>query len=185
MAIEVEKKYRLPHERREAVISALEAAGAIFEGEDVEENVIFGGGRLDEDSAVLRIRTTDANNTLTYKRRIDDGSAAKRHVEHELSFDDAHEMFEIVEKLGFRRRLVYEKRRLTWRMPGAEVVIDALPFGDFMEIEGDDAAIAATEETLGIKDLEHEPRTYPSLTAEYGTKTGSIIEARFADLSGS
>jgi adenylate cyclase class 2 len=75
--------------------------------------------------------------------------------------------------------LVYEKRRSTWRFREVEVVIDELPFGHYMEIEGPRTGIKEAEMLLGIEDLEAEQETYPSLTARLGRKTGDVIEARF------
>ena len=59
-------------------------------------------------------------------------------------------MTAILDALGFTRLLVYEKRRHTWPLGPTEVVIDELPFGLFMEIEGEEDEITAAEQTLGI-----------------------------------
>ena len=45
-------------------------------------------------------------------------------------------MESILDALGFMPAMIYEKRRETWRLGATEVVIDELPFGLFMEIEG-------------------------------------------------
>ncbi len=57
--------------------------------------------------------------------------------------------------------------------------MDALPFGDFMEIEGSITAIAEAEMFLDIEDFQTEHETYPSLTRKYGKKIGNVTEARF------
>jgi hypothetical protein len=61
-----------------------------------------------------------------------------------------------------------------------EVVLDELPFGSFMEIEGPLTAIAEAEMLLGIEDLEVEHETYPRITARLGKLNNGIIEARFS-----
>jgi adenylate cyclase class IV len=61
MAIEIEKKYRLTADEREQVLRQLAEIGAHFEGEDFEENILFGGGFLNYKSATLRVRNSKSN----------------------------------------------------------------------------------------------------------------------------
>ncbi len=42
----------------------------------------------------------------------------------------------IIEKLGYPLAIVYEKHRKAWHFGNVEVVLDELPFGYYMEIEG-------------------------------------------------
>ena len=179
MAIEIEKKYRLSREQTEYVLDALKEIGADYKGEDFEENILYRGGALDAQGAVLRIRKIGERAVLTYKRRIENESDVKHQIEHETSVGDGAELEKIVESLGFTRRLIYEKRRRTWRLRGAEIVLDELPFGLFMEIEGSLAAIREAEMILEIEDFPVEHKTYPRLTAELGKRNGDLVEARF------
>ena len=91
------------------------------------------------------------NATLTYKRRIPGASAIKQQREEETDVADPEAMEAILEALGFTAALVYEKRRQTWRLGKTEIVIDVLPFGLFMEIEGRVNEIKAVERKLGLK----------------------------------
>jgi adenylate cyclase class 2 len=75
--------------------------------------------------------------------------------------------------------LVYEKRRETWRLERTEIVIDELPFGLFMEIEGSVQDIENIESKLAVKRLRGEQASYPYLTRQHGTDRGGVIEARF------
>jgi adenylate cyclase class 2 len=180
MAIEIEKKYRLNEAQRERVLESLREVGAEFQGEDFEENILYRGGILDETNAVLRVRKIGEKAVLTYKQRIRNQSDIKHQTEHETPVDNAFELENIIESLGFYRKLIYEKRRKTWRFRQVEIVLDELPFGLFMEIEGSITAIMEAEMLLDIEDFEAEHKTYPRLTAEFGTRRGEIIEARFA-----
>ena len=83
--------------------------------------------------------------------------------------------------MNYRAALVYEKRRRTWNFRTVEIVLDSLPFGEFMEIEGSLTAIAEAEMFLGAEDFEVVPETYPNLTLKFGTKNGDVVEARFVD----
>jgi len=179
MAIEIEKKYRLTEEQKQFVLAALADLGAEYAGEDFEENMIYGGGVLDENAAVLRVRKTQDKTILTFKKTMNNDFNVKQRTEHETEVANVGELKKIIENLGFEPRLVYEKRRKTWKFRQVEIVLDELPFGDFMEIEGSLTAIAEAEMFLGIEDYETEHETYPGLTAKFGARNGNLIEARF------
>lgn len=179
MAVEIEKKYRLDQSLAEALARELEAMGALFLGEDFEENIIFGGKMLAENNAIIRIRKTREKCLLTYKQRIESTSGFKHQLEEETQVSDAEAMLRILGLLGFQQRVVYEKRRRTWRFRDTEVMLDELPFGFFAEIEGSITAIREAELLLGLEGAETEHKTYPLLASECGKQNGNIIEARF------
>jgi adenylate cyclase, class 2 len=177
--IEIEKKYRLTIAQRERVLQRLREVGAEDRGEEFEENTIYGGGALKRGTSVLRLRRVGSRALLTYKERFPHVSAVKQQREEETAVDDASAMALILDAIGFKPLLIYEKRRRTWSFGPAEVVIDQLPFGWFMEIEGSEQEIDAAEQALGIHDLAAEHATYPQLTEEHGESVGGVIEARF------
>src|SRR5215213_11026642 len=111
MGIEVEKKYRLTGESRASLIERLRESGATPEGEEFEENTLYAGGRLDVSRQVLRLRRTGARSVLTFKERGDSTAALKRYREDETSVGDAAAIADILDALGYRPSLVYEKRR--------------------------------------------------------------------------
>jgi len=127
----------------------------------------------------LRVRKTQDKTILTFKKTIQNDFNIKQRTEHETEVADAAEIEKIIENLGFAPRLVYEKRRKTWHFRSVEIVLDELPFGSFMEIEGSITAIAEAEMFLGIEDYETEHATYPHLTMKHGKRNGNLIEARF------
>jgi adenylate cyclase class IV len=116
---------------------------------------------------------------LTFKKRVENLSDAKQQIEIESEVSDARAVAEILAQLDVMPRLIYEKRRRTYRLKDAEIVMDELPFGLFAEIEGSILSIKETEMILGMEDLEVEHETYPRLTARLGKSVGGIIEARF------
>ena len=85
----------------------------------------------------------------------------------------------ILESLGFNPTLIYEKRRERWQLGETEIVLDELPFGLFMEIEGEEDSINDIENKLAIKRLKAEVETYPNLTRQHGTNVDGVIEARY------
>lgn len=177
--LEIEKKYRLTEDRRAEIMAALDELGAVFESDDEEENTIYGGDVLAEAGAIIRIRITGTRSLLTYKRRVENASDVKQQIEFETEISDADATSKIVRELGLVPRFVYEKRRRSWQFRSVEVVIDELPFGLFMEIEGPLTAIREAEILLDIEDLETENETYPRLTARFGREVGDVIESRF------
>ena len=180
MSLEIEKKYRLTKKQRDELLRRLPEIGAIPEGEEFEENTLYSGEGLDSDRCVLRLRRLADSAVLTYKERFASSSSIKQQREEETPVADAEAMEAILDALGFTPALVYEKRRATWRLDDAEIVVDELPFGLFMEIEGSENDIKSTERKLAIKGLRSEPATYPQLTRRHGKPYGSVIEARFA-----
>ena len=180
LPIEIDKKYRLTKAQWEAVVQRLEQIGAAPEGEVFEENILYDGAALKGRNCVLRLRRMAGKTSLTFKERLPGTSAIKRQREEETLIQDADVMHNILEALEYRPKVVYEKKRQTWRLGPAEIVLDELPFGLFMEIEGSETEIKATEERLGISNLTAETATYPQLAAREGKRQGSVIEARFS-----
>jgi len=179
MAIEIEKKYRLTQELRDQIAASLTEFGAEYQGEDFEENTLFANDELMGKGAVVRIRETSSRSTVTFKKRIQTNSDVKQQIEHESEVSDPNALRAIFENIGLRAVAVYEKRRSTYKFRSTEVVLDELPFGLFMEIEGSITSIAEVEMLLGIEDLKVEHETYPHMTKRFGVQNGSIMEARF------
>jgi adenylate cyclase class 2 len=179
MAIETEKKYRLDKRRLVELTAKLGELGAEFASEHFEENYLHRSGLLDERNAVLRLRKIADRTFLTYKERLKSESNFKHKVEHETLVSDAKEVEHIIDKLGYKLSVIYEKHRKTWQLGDVEVVLDELPFGQYMEIEGTKEAILKAEKLLGAGDLEPEMRGYPRLTAKYGVERDGVMEARF------
>ena len=169
--IEVEKKFRLTKRQRDAVLKRLPEIGASLKEKSLRRTRFTGAKPLQSGSCVLRLRRVGRKATLTYKRRIPGASAIKQQREEETDVADPEAMEAILEALGFTAALVYEKRRQTWRLGKTEIVIDVLPFGLFMEIEGRVNEIKAVERKLGLKGLRAEHATYPQLTEKHGKPT--------------
>ncbi len=179
MGIEIEKKYRLDRERQEQLRQRLEELIATRSGSEFEENTLYDGHGLDPQTRVLRLRRVGERALLTYKERVVSASAIKYQREDETAIENADALAAILEALDFKPVIVYEKRRETWTFANVEVVIDELPFGFFVEIEGEENLILEAERSLNLNDVETENASYPELTLRYGSKNAAIIEARF------
>jgi adenylate cyclase, class 2 len=179
MAIEIEKKYRLTKKQCEAVRRRLPEIGATLQRKEFEVNTLYGGKGLSVARNVLRVRRVGDAAILTYKKRFPTSSSIKHQLEDETLVDDPEALNSILAALGYTPAMVYEKRRETWVLGKAEIVIDELPFGLFMEIEGRERDIRAVESRLEMNHLKAENLSYPELTLANGKKSRGVIEARF------
>ena len=136
MSVETERKYRLSPKRLDEITAKLNELGAQFDKEVFEVNYQHRGGEMDERGATLRLRKIGDFTVLTYKEKVKSEEGTKQKLEYETSVSDVEAMERIIERLGYRLTAVYEKRRKYWKLSDAEVVLDELPFGLFMEIEG-------------------------------------------------
>jgi len=179
MPIEVEKKYRLNQEQRQAIERRLRDMSLTPSELEHEENTIYRGGRLNLGGCALRLRRVNGLAILTFKRRLPSKSAIKYQQEEEVTVGNPDAMAAILDSLGFQPALVYEKRRTRWKVEDAKVVIDELPFGLFMEIEASARQIKRVEKLLEADSLPAVMETYPSLTARFGKERKGVIAARF------
>jgi adenylate cyclase class 2 len=180
MPVEIEKKYRLTKKQRETIARRLQKLGASPGEVEFEENTLYRGGRLDLGGCSLRLRRVNGRALLTFKQRFPGKSPIKRQREEETEVADGNAVAAILKSLEFRPALVYEKRRIRWNIGKAEIALDELPFGLFMEIEGAEKEIARVEKLLEAEAVPAVIETYPALTAALGQKRGGVIEARFA-----
>lgn len=184
MPVEIEKKYRLNLKQRQAIERRLREVGATKHELEFEENTIYGGGRLDLGGCALRLRRVGKRAILTFKQRLPTQSPIKHQIENETIIEKPEAMNAILQSLGFRPALVYEKRRRRWQLGKAEIVIDELPFGLFMEIEASEREIGRVEKKIGAETLPPVMQTYPTLTAMIGKERNGVIEARFPKTRG-
>lgn len=113
---------------------------------DTVENDLLAQGRL------LRLRE-DGRVRLTFKGPPPARTApseAKVHEEIELAVDDYEAMATILQRLGYAPVQVYEKHRETFKWGDVEIVLDQLPFGEFIELEGPEPAIKEAAAHFGL-----------------------------------
>jgi adenylate cyclase class 2 len=124
---------------------------------------------LGRQNKVLRLRKSD-DIRLTFKgpgeRR--GGSIARAEIELVVSdFDTAQQL---IESLGYHVWMVYEKYRAMYDFAGAIVTLDELPYGHFVEIEGENpTSIAEIALKLGLKPEAAIPASYQGLFEQLKT----------------
>ncbi|MGD8365452.1 MAG: class IV adenylate cyclase, partial [Desulfobacterales bacterium] len=128
------------------------ATGAVSRGRFFETNYRFDDSNdsLLKNASLLRLRHDDcARLTFKAKPRQTD-TQFKTYQEYEVIVSDFETMTRILERLGYRRRQVYEKWRETFVLDDTLLCIDTMPFGNFLEIEGTREAITQFAARLGF-----------------------------------
>lgn len=150
--LEVEVKFLV--EDLGAIRQELHRAGAVLVRPRVyERNVRFDtpDNALLREEKLLRLRQ-DTAVTLTFKSpsELDLESEAKIRQEIEVKVDDFGHMASIIEQLGFEPKQTYEKYREAYLLDDLEIVLDEMPYGNFVELEGNEQVIKATAGRLGL-----------------------------------
>jgi adenylate cyclase class 2 len=183
--VENEVKIHVPD--LDAIAAWLVAAGAVLVAPRVfERNVRYENGAqtFSPQGIVLRLRQ-DARVRLTYKEPgvVKDGALER--FEAEVTVDNFDTMDLILRRLGFQPFVVYEKYRTTYRLGGAEIVLDEMPYGHFIEIEAESSVIDATLNTLGLRDSPRILMSYLALFARVKAALGlSCHDLTFANFDG-
>jgi adenylate cyclase, class 2 len=108
-------------------------------------------GDLGRDSKVLRLRK-DVEGKFTFKgpsEQRTDGVLSRREIEFTVGdFDGAKDF---LEALGFIPIVFYEKFRATYELSGVHIMLDELPYGEFVEIEGENVnTLREVAQLLGL-----------------------------------
>jgi adenylate cyclase class 2 len=133
MSLEIEAKFWVRD--LDAFRARVVSAGAqIVTPRLLEHNERFDtpDGRLRRSGEVLRLRR-DQRQTLTFKRAL---ASPEMRSETELQIDDLEAARNLLVGLGFVPIFVYEKYREVLALADSQVMLDELPFGSFVEIEG-------------------------------------------------
>ncbi len=147
---ELEVKFYLSN--RKAIEAKLNALGRVIAPRVHEVNLRFDTPDLSLSATgrLLRLRK-DSRARVTYKGEgsVEGGARLRKELEFTVSdFDTARALFEA---LGYQVYTMYEKYRTTYQLGNVEVVLDEMPTGDFLEIEGPDSgSIRAVADQLEL-----------------------------------
>ncbi|HDZ35347.1 MAG TPA: class IV adenylate cyclase [Thermococcus sp.] len=166
--MEVEVKFRVAFED---IKRAIESLGALFVGEEVQEDLYF-SLPLPE---LLRIRKIANLNRsfLTYKLITDPGKN-EEFDEIEVEVSDFEKTREILKRLGFKEDVWVKKRRLVYKLDDVTFELSEVEgLGAFLDIEvlSDDVEAAKRKiwevaGKLGLTEKDVEPRLYQELLKE-------------------
>jgi adenylate cyclase class 2 len=129
---EIEAKFIVPHfdEIRKRVLNL---EGQLVIPRHLELNVRYDthDHRLRSNREVLRLRQ-GYRLVLAYKKI----KSAEERIEYEFEINDFETAYNFLEALGYQVILSYEKYREIYTLDEATVMLDELPFGLFVEVEG-------------------------------------------------
>ena len=104
--------------------------------------------------------------------------------EIETGVADAAAFALILERLGFREAVLYEKRRELWVLDDCAIALDELPrLGWWLEIEGPTpTAVAAARDRLGLSAAPPVEDGYVGMASASGVRQpGGCVALRFDD----
>lgn len=167
----------------------LEKAGIQLEVESprhFEDNILYDTSdhALSRKLAILRVRAAQGSGVLTYKESDDQFSSKsqfKKRIEIETPVEDPAILRSIFEKVGFQKFFRYQKYRTVYRatVPGGEslhVMVDETAIGNFIELEGSEAAISNAVRLLGVTKEDYILESYLGLQEENCRKQGRLLE---------
>ena len=166
--LEVEVKFLVAD--LSAFRARLVAAGGTLKKERVfERNVRFDtpNNGLLKKGELLRLRQ-DAAVRVTFKGEVPEDlhSEVKVREELEISVNDFDTTALIFERLGFAPVQVYEKYRETFTLGDLEIVLDEMPYGNFVELEGEESAIKTAAADLRLTWSKRITNNYLGLMAD-------------------
>lgn len=148
---EIEVKFCLLHP--EDLISKLEEVGAnLIQPRTYEHNLRFDTLKLDltRNHKVLRLRK-DHRTRLTFKGPDEKLQRISRRNEIEFGVDNFESAKKLLEALGYKVNVIYNKYRITYTLDTVIITIDEMPYGHFAEVEGSKSEdIQKAAEKLGL-----------------------------------
>jgi len=121
------------------------------------------GKTLQRGHKVLRLRKSD-DLRLTFKGPGERVGGALVRTEIELVVNDFDTAQKFLEGLGYHVAAVYEKYRAMYALETAMVTLDELPYGKFVEIEGESPEqISILAKKLGLRPETAIPASYQGL----------------------
>lgn len=96
---------------------------------------------------VLRLRR-DNDVRFTFKAPQQSEGSIRSNIEIEFAVGEFDLAAQFLEALGYEMYFQYEKYRAVYELAGCHIMLDELPYGDFVEIEGEEPSLI---EALALK----------------------------------
>jgi adenylate cyclase, class 2 len=173
--VPVEREIKLRFESPTAARAALAELGAQpLRGRRLQDDVLLDSddGRLQRTGCALRVRRDGDRAAITWKGPAQAGPMKTRE-EIETSVGEADDARRILAALGFVPRFRYQKFREELSLEGLIVAIDETPVGTFVELEGEESAIASVAARLGRGPADYVVASYRSLFLEFRQARGA------------
>lgn len=183
---EIEAKFYVRDLKKiETCLQDLEAR--LIQPRVLETNLRFDlpDGGLRSEGRVLRLRQ-DTEARLTYKGAGKSEKGIVNRTEIEFVVDDFEKAKLFLEVLGYQKLLQYDKYRTTYEFEDCHIMLDELPYGNFVEIEGENTtAIHSAANKLGLNMQTAISESYSSLFEKVRRTLGlTFTDLTFANFAG-
>jgi len=177
---EIEAKFYVRDLKKiEACLQDLEAR--LIQPRVLEMNIRFDlpDGGLRSEGRVLRLRQ-DTETRLTYKGAGKNEHGVVNRTEIEFTVEDFNKAKNFLEALGYQKLLQYNKYRTTYELEHCHIMLDELPYGNFVEIEGEN--ITAIHSMANKLELDMQAAVSASYSALF-EKVRRTLGLTFTDLT--
>ena len=177
---EIEAKFYVTGlDRIKARLHTLEAR--LIQERILETNIRFDlpSARLRSEGRVLRLRR-DTEARLTYKGASSNEQGILSRTEIEFVVEDFEKAKQFLEALGYSELMRYDKYREVYELDGCHIMLDELPYGFFVEIEGE--SVDKIQKTAAKLRLKWEAAVAKSYHALFET-VKLVLNLPFQDLS--
>lgn len=124
---------------------------------------------LEKRGTFLRVRT-GGKDIVTLKKKIKSTGEVFERQEIETEVKDPELLADIFANLGFTKRFIMEKYRIDYEYKDTKISLDELPFGVFIEIEGEPENIKNVADELNLDLSNKIIVTYWDLFEDYKKK---------------
>jgi len=175
--IEIEIKFKI------ADLTGLEEKIKAVGGKELHHNVFQRTVRMDtpeeslrERGVFLRVRDGEKRVMTVKSKLAGSDERFKERQELEIEISDVSMAEEMLVTLGYAKKWIMEKYRTEYELAGTVLALDHLPFGDYLEIEGDKESIEEAITILGLEDQEKITCSYWHLFDDYKKANGLVGE---------
>lgn len=174
MEVEIKIPINNADEIREKILSK---GGKIKREKHFESNYLFDylDRSLSAQGFLLRVRDLPEGALLTFKGKVVTHEKYKTRPEAETICLDKQAIKTILHSIGLKIYFRYEKYREEYILNDALVCIDQLPFGYYLEIEGEEENIEKVTEILELDKNLFSKKSYAAIFAEICREAGKAF----------
>ncbi|MFB3851950.1 MAG: class IV adenylate cyclase [Acidobacteriota bacterium] len=171
MEVEVKVPISDPEEIKKRI---LKEGGTLKREKHFESNFLydFSDRSFSAQGCLLRVRELPEGALLTFKGKVLQHEKFKTRPEAETLCQDKQGIKNILHSIGLKVYFRYEKYREEYTLCNALVCIDELPFGFFMEIEGNEDDIEKVTDILALDRNSFSKKSYAAIYAEICRQAG-------------
>ena len=148
----IEQEIKVPLEDLDGFLTTLNSEGAKFLGKTFQRTVRMDkdDSSLEKEGKFLRVRYGSKNVVTLKAKKDEENKEVFERIEIETEVKEPGKMIKILSELGFIQKFIMEKYRAEWKHNGVNITIDEMPFGFYIELEGEKDKIYQVAGELGL-----------------------------------